>query len=101
MDAGKDKVREMLDQLGLKNVEIATALGVHPNTVSTWCSTGRLPSSKFRKLTEWALNGIHPSQNEVIPLSREQQLDRYLLEELVAAIRRKGWKVEGLKQIDE
>lgn len=94
------EVRKLIDRIGLKNVRIASALGVHGNTVSVWLNSGRIPSSKLRKLRKWAEEGVHPKDQESTLSAREERLDQYSLEELVAAIQRKGWKIEGLKMIE-
>ena len=50
------EIEDMLEKIGLKNVEIAAILNISPNTVSRWKNQKGVPTRTWRQLEDLAKN---------------------------------------------
>ena len=48
------EIDDLLERIGLKNVEIASILNISPNTVSRWKNQKAVPTRTWRKLEDLA-----------------------------------------------
>jgi transcriptional regulator with XRE-family HTH domain len=83
------ELQELLDQIGLKQTEIAEVLGIDSQTISRWKRSGGMSRSTFKKLKEWAETGIKPgTATQAILLSQAT------LDQIVEELDKRGWNVD-------
>lgn len=83
-------LEKMLDQIGLKQSEIAEALDIDPQTISRWKKQGSMTGASYRKLKDWVETGVKPSTKGFAGIS----IEAATIEQLVGELQKRGFRFE-------